>query len=194
MIKLYRFWEVLWSIVGSCYWLVSDITALPLFSYPLSFSFLFWASAFPFLSYVLLSFLHSIHVPFHGSGPHRFHYGRAMGIDFKKTTTGLKVAWFQPGGKPKTLPDPHNPVFLILYFILFFLSVHLSLSLCVSAERFPSCGYNSFKACTTCRSHFSLFSLPFEANLTECVKNMSMSHFTPNKYRNVLFLYYIFVH
>lgn len=91
-----------------------------LFSYLLSFSFIFWASAFPSLSYVLLSFHHSIHVLFHGSGPHRFHYGRAMGIDFKKTTTGLKVAqWFQPGGKPKTLPDPHNPVFLILYFILF---------------------------------------------------------------------------
>ncbi len=92
-----------------------------LLSFPLSFSFLFWASDFPSHLYVLLSCYHSIHVLFRGSGPHRPRYGRPMGIDFKKTTTGLKVAqWFQLGGKPKTLPDHHNPVILILSFFLFF--------------------------------------------------------------------------
>lgn len=87
----------------------------------LSFSILFRASDFPFPLYVLLSCYHSIHVPFRGFGPHWPRYGRPMGIDFKKTTTGLKVAWwFQPGGIPKTLSDHHNPVFLILSFCLFF--------------------------------------------------------------------------
>ncbi len=88
-----------------------------LLSFPLSFSFLF---SIPLVRLAFMLSLYPCAVPWLWSPPASLR--QADGIDFKKTTTGLKVAWwFQLGGKPKTLPDHHNPVFLILSFFLFFI-------------------------------------------------------------------------
>ncbi len=163
-----------------------------LLSFPLSFSFLFWASDFPSHLYVLLSCYHSIHVLFRGSGPHRPRYGRPMGIDFKKTTTGLKVAqWFQLGGKPKTLPDPHNPVILILSFFLFSFGSLVSLT-SFQLRDFLHAAIIPFKACTTCLSNFSLLFSDLGESHRICHELVHVNITAKNKKRrNVLLFSFI---